>query len=93
LKALLHHFSKVKSQKEVTKRYKSRVFLLFLLNDRRIRIRIHTSDYEPDPDPGGPKTSGSGDVHPKLVQYLALEYGVNQNPLLCFFAYIQVLGK
>ncbi len=45
-KVLLHHFSKVKSQKEVTKQQKSRLFLLFLLNDRRIRIRsrIHTSD-------------------------------------------------
>ncbi len=44
LKVLLHHFSKVKSQKEVTKQYKSRFFLLFLLNDRRIRIWIHTSN-------------------------------------------------
>jgi hypothetical protein len=35
------HFSKVKSQKEVTKQ-KSRFFLQFLLKDRR--IRIHTSD-------------------------------------------------
>ncbi len=37
-KVHLHHFSKIKSQKEVTKQKKSRVFLLFLLNDRRIRI-------------------------------------------------------
>jgi hypothetical protein len=42
LKVLLHHFSKVKSQKEVTKQKKPRFFLLFLLNDRR--IRIYTSD-------------------------------------------------
>jgi hypothetical protein len=35
LKVLLHQFSKVKSQKEVTKQQKSRFFLLFLLNDRR----------------------------------------------------------
>jgi hypothetical protein len=32
------HFSKIKSQKEVTKQKKSRGFLLFVLNDRRIRI-------------------------------------------------------
>jgi hypothetical protein len=43
-------FPKIKSQKEVTKQKKSRFFLLYLLNDRRIRIRIqsririHTSD-------------------------------------------------
>jgi hypothetical protein len=34
---LLHHFSKIKSQKKVTKQYKSRFFLLFLLDDRRIQ--------------------------------------------------------
>ncbi len=41
-----HHFSKIKSLKEVTKQWESRFFLLFLLADRRIRIRIrnHTSD-------------------------------------------------
>jgi hypothetical protein len=52
LKVLLNHFSKIKSQKEVTKQKKSRFFLLYLLNDRRFRIRIqsririgiHTSD-------------------------------------------------
>ena len=37
-------FLRIKSHKEVTKQYKSRFFLLLLLNDRRIRIRIHTSD-------------------------------------------------
>jgi hypothetical protein len=38
-------FSKIKSQKgSTTKQEKSRVFLLFLPDDRRIRIRIHTSD-------------------------------------------------
>jgi hypothetical protein len=42
------------SQKEVTKQKKSRFFLLFLLNDRRIRIQVI------DPDPGGTKTCGSG---------------------------------
>jgi hypothetical protein len=53
LKVLLHHFSKVKSKKKVTKQWKSRFFLLFLLNDRGM-------DPAPDPDPGGPKTRGSG---------------------------------
>jgi hypothetical protein len=33
LKVLLHHFSKIKSQKEVTKLKKSRFFLLFVLKD------------------------------------------------------------
>jgi hypothetical protein len=42
LKVHLHHFSKIKSQEEVTKQLESRFFLLFLLNDRRIRMR--TSD-------------------------------------------------
>jgi hypothetical protein len=51
LKVHLHHFSKIKSQKEVTKQWKSRVFFLFLHDDRRIQIRIM--------DPGGPKTCGS----------------------------------
>ncbi len=36
-------FFKIKSQKEFTKQQKSRFFLLFLLNDRRIQIRIQTS--------------------------------------------------
>ena len=40
LKVDLHHFSKIKSQKEVTNQYKSMFFLLFLLDDRRIQIRI-----------------------------------------------------
>ncbi len=34
----LHYFSKIKSRKEVTKRYKSR-FFLFLHDDEKIRIR------------------------------------------------------
>jgi hypothetical protein len=37
----------MKSNKEVTKQKESRFFLLFLLDDRRIRIL--TSDYDPDP--------------------------------------------
>jgi hypothetical protein len=38
----LHNFSKIKSQKGATKQQESRFFLLFLLDD--MRIRIHTSD-------------------------------------------------
>ncbi len=44
LKVHLHHFSKIKSHKEVTKPTDSRFFLQFLLEDRRIRIRIRTFD-------------------------------------------------
>jgi hypothetical protein len=39
LKVHLHHFSKIKSPKTVTKTVGTKVFLLFLLDDRRIRIR------------------------------------------------------
>ncbi len=35
-----HHFSKIKSHTEVTKQVGSMFFLLFLLDDRRIQIRI-----------------------------------------------------
>ncbi len=38
LKLHLHHFSKIKSHTEVTKQQESRFFLLFLLDDSRIRI-------------------------------------------------------
>ncbi len=45
LKVHLHHFSKIKSQKESqNRRNQGFFFLLFLHDDRRIRIRIHTSD-------------------------------------------------
>ncbi len=37
-------FFKNKSHKEVTKQYKSRFFLLFFIDDDRIRIRIRTCD-------------------------------------------------
>jgi hypothetical protein len=36
----IHYFSKIKSQKEVARRQESKFFLLFLLDDRRIRIQI-----------------------------------------------------
>jgi hypothetical protein len=39
-----HNFSKIKSQKAVKKTVGIRFFLLFLIDDRRIRIRIRTSD-------------------------------------------------
>jgi hypothetical protein len=44
LECTFKSFSKIKSPNEVTKQYESRVFLLFMFGDRRIRIRIHTSD-------------------------------------------------
>jgi hypothetical protein len=49
-------FSKKKSQKEVTIQQEPRFFLLFLLDDRRIRIRIQeaqklTDPTDPDSDP------------------------------------------
>jgi hypothetical protein len=39
-----YYFFKDKSHKEVTKQLKSMFFLKFLLDDIRIRIRIHISD-------------------------------------------------
>ncbi len=37
-------FSKIKSHKEVSKQQETMFFLLFLLDDRRIRIKIHIFD-------------------------------------------------
>jgi hypothetical protein len=52
LKVHLYHFPKIKSDKEVTKQYESRFFLLFLLDDRRIRIQEAQKHLDPmDPDP------------------------------------------
>ncbi len=43
LKVHLHHSSKIKSHKEVTKQKKSRCFFIILFVDGRIRIRIRTN--------------------------------------------------
>jgi hypothetical protein len=60
-KVHLHHFSKIISNEKVTKQYQSRFFVYFLLDDRRIQIRIltngsgsrrpkkHTDPLVPDP--------------------------------------------
>jgi hypothetical protein len=45
LKVHLHHSSKINSHKEVNKKWKSRFFLLFLLDDGKIRIRIHNTGF------------------------------------------------
>ncbi len=47
-------FFKDKKSKRSHKSLESRFFLLFLIGDRRIQIRIHTSESDPDLDPGGP---------------------------------------
>jgi hypothetical protein len=58
LKAHFHHFSEIKSPKEVTKLWESWFFLLFLLDDRRI---IEGSGSIPLTNGSGrPKTCGSG---------------------------------
>ncbi len=48
LKVPLRHLSKIKSQKEVKKQYKARFSLLFLLNNRRIRIQEAQNHVDPD---------------------------------------------
>ncbi len=56
LKGHLHSSSKINSRNEVTKQYKSRFFLLFLLE-----MEVSgSSQIMKDPDPGGPNTYGSG---------------------------------
>jgi hypothetical protein len=62
LKVLLHHFAKVKSQKEVTKSRNQgfpHYFCLMIEGSRPGSGSIPLTN-EPDPDPGGPKTRGSG---------------------------------
>ena len=49
---IFQKFSKIKSHKEVIKQLESRFFILFLLDDRRIRIqeaKKHTDPMDPDP--------------------------------------------
>jgi hypothetical protein len=60
LKLHLRNFSKIKSPKDVTKQQESRFFFLFLLYDRRIRIRssdlqirIQEAFRRQIPEPGG----------------------------------------
>jgi hypothetical protein len=55
LKVHLHHLSKIKSPKEVTKQWESRFFLQFLLIDRRIRIRVHEAQKHTDPTDPDPQ--------------------------------------
>jgi hypothetical protein len=44
LKIHLHHASEIKSHKELKKTAEFKIFVLFLLDDGRFRIRIRTSD-------------------------------------------------
>jgi hypothetical protein len=70
LKMHLHHSPKIKSYKEDKKTVEIKVFLLFLLDDRRIQIRIRK--IVTDPDTGEfqkhtdrPKTYGPRDPDPQ----------------------------
>ncbi len=47
----LDHLSKIKSHKEVAKQQETKFFLLVLLADRRIRIRMFLGLLDPNPDP------------------------------------------
>jgi hypothetical protein len=49
LKVHLHHFSKIKSHTEAKKTVSIDVFLTFLLDNRRIRIRNREAQNHPDP--------------------------------------------
>jgi hypothetical protein len=51
----LHHFSKIKGKKEVTKQEESRFFLLFRLMIEGSGARSGSMPLNPDPDAGGPK--------------------------------------
>ncbi len=59
LKVHLHHFPKIKSEKDVTKQKESRFFLLFLLDDRRMQEAQKHSD---------PKGSGFGSGSATLLK-------------------------
>jgi hypothetical protein len=60
LKVDLHHFSKIKSQKEDAKQQESKFFLLFLLDDRRIRSPFRSRAESGARSGSIPPTSGSG---------------------------------
>jgi hypothetical protein len=55
----LHHFSRIKRPKEVTKQQESRFFLLFLLDNRRARTGFGAGSGSI------PLTHGSGSGRPK----------------------------
>ncbi len=80
LKLHFHHFSKIKSHKEFTNQQESRFFLLFLLDDRRIRIRTVPHMVLMDPDPPDPQHYLSGLVYLIFVFYYFLyeKYGRRQ---------------
>jgi hypothetical protein len=71
-----HQSSKITSPKEVTKQYESRFFLLFLLDDGR--IRIHTIMTDPD----GPETSGTTTLLRTLTKLRVLQYNFNPQQYL-----------
>jgi hypothetical protein len=63
----LYQSSKITGHEEVTKPLKSRFFSIFLLVDRKgSGSRSASEQLKPDPDPGGPKTFGSGTLLPRV---------------------------
>ncbi len=65
LKVPLHHSSKIKSHKDVTKQQKSRFFFIFLLVDERIRIRIRTNNLRIQEDQKDQKHTDPTDPNPE----------------------------
>ncbi len=75
----LHYFSMIKSHNTSTKQWKSRFFLQFLLDNRRIRIRIsdkririqeaqkHTYHPDLDPQPGKCYSEATGSIYLEWV--------------------------
>ncbi len=85
-KVHLLHFSKKKSLKEVTKQQKPRFFLLFLLDDRKIRIRTVplTNGSVPVSGSRRPKTYGYGFRYATLLfkcffHLAELDFKIKQN--------------
>ncbi len=90
LKVHLHHFSKVKCQKEVAKQKESRFFLLFLLGDKRI---ASGSAYRSGARSGSvsvPLTNGSGSRRPKTYESdgTGSGFGSGSATLLICFVYV-----